>query len=61
MSCLCDIFFIFIFIIINIISLNRHNCFLAHALEYALLLRMVTWLKKSNNFQIIDVHHQGLA
>ena len=37
MSYLCDLFFIFIFFIINIISL-KHTCFFVNFLEYVLLL-----------------------
>ena len=56
MSYLCDLFFIFILILMvinNIISLKRTHLFFAHFfLLFPTTFYMITWMKKVNNFQI---------
>ena len=60
MSYLCNLFFIssLILIVIN----HMYNVIKTHALAFCtFFVRMITWMKKENNFQIVKVQAQGVA
>ena len=56
MSYLCDLFFIFIFIMIDFMDKNALVLLLL-----SICFWMTTWMKNVNNFQIAKVQSQGVA
>ena len=60
---LCNLFFIFIFSMVNCMIqwMQTHICSSTYFLEYFLFLWMITWIKNVNNFQIAKVQYQGVA
>ena len=64
MSYLCDLFFIFIFLLILInhyLTKKAHLVFFRHFLEYSYYSWMITWIKNVNIFQIAKVQSQVVA
>ena len=62
MSYLCALFFIFIFIFIMINRMNTDALVLLFIFENVFyFIRMITWIKNANNFEITKVQPQSGA
>ena len=60
MSYLCDLFFIFIFIMINFMNTNALALLLIFQ-NMSICFWITTWMKNVNNFQNAKVQSQGVA